>query len=343
MLYASDLAQFGGAFNCAIDDDIDDLADLIARLLAEAVEKRLRRNLSRGYRYRIASLTRVRGRIDILATEAGCLLSMGQVACGFEELTIDTPRNRLVRSALERLSRMVRSDDIALRCRTLGASLARVGVRGSVPPRSELAQEQLGRNDSEDRTMIALAELAFALAIPTEDIGCTAAVEPERDEVWVRRLFEKAVLGFAKRELEASGWSVRGGRSLAWQVDSSSPGLAEFLPGMVTDIVLESPDKGRRVVIDTKFTNIFVEGRFGEERLKSGYLYQIYAYVRSQEGCDAAWDDARGILLHPAVGASINEYGEIQKHRFTFATIDLTQRPSCIRSELKHVLRRLIE
>jgi len=45
--------------------------------------------------------------------------------------------------------------------------------------------------------MVALAQLAFELALPTEESGPTALVTPEREETWVRRLFEKAVVGFA--------------------------------------------------------------------------------------------------------------------------------------------------
>ena len=97
MLYASELTRFKGEFNALVDADSDDLPDLVARLLAKAVERRLRRNLTRGYRSREMALTRVRGRIDILTTEAHQLLDRGEVFCRFHDLTIDTPRNRLVR------------------------------------------------------------------------------------------------------------------------------------------------------------------------------------------------------------------------------------------------------
>ncbi|MDB5599942.1 MAG: 5-methylcytosine-specific restriction enzyme subunit McrC [Xanthobacteraceae bacterium] len=53
------------------------------------------------------ALTSVRGRIDVLETFAGDLLSKGMVACRFEEFTFDTPRNRLVRVALDSLAARV--------------------------------------------------------------------------------------------------------------------------------------------------------------------------------------------------------------------------------------------
>src|ERR1035437_5067060 len=91
MLYASDLTRVGDAFNALVDEDLDDLPDLIARLLANSVERRLHRTLTRGYHRREMVLTRVRGRIDILTTEARLLLSRGEVVCVFQALTPDPP------------------------------------------------------------------------------------------------------------------------------------------------------------------------------------------------------------------------------------------------------------
>jgi 5-methylcytosine-specific restriction enzyme subunit McrC len=339
MLYASDLTRFRGAFNADMDNDIDDLPDLIARLLADSVERRLRRNLTRGYRHREMVLTRVRGRIDVLTTESRLLLSRGEVFCRFEDLTIDTPRNRLVRAALDVIARLVRNRELGNRCRSLASSLARAGVGGGRPSSADSTQDQIGRNESADRFMVALAKLAFDLALPTEDSGSTAFVAPDREEVWVRRLFERAVFGFARVELEPQGWSVRGGVPLTWQVSSLSDGLAAILPRMVTDIVLDPPDGGRRIVIDTKFTSILTTRRFGDVSLKSGYLYQMYAYVRSQEGRDPRWDAAAGLFLHPAIDGALHEHVVIQNHPITFATVDLADRPAGVRKELRRLLR----
>ncbi len=339
MLYASDLTQFQGHFNALVEDDLDKLPDVVAHLLAHSVESRLRRNLTRNYHQRNRVLTRVRGRIDLLATETRQLLSKGEVSCCFHDLTMDTPRNRLVRAALDRMSRLVDNPDLAHQCRSLALDLARAGVSGVRPSRAELATDQIGRNDSADRFMVALARLAFELALPTEEAGAAPLYAPDREEKWVRRLFEKAVLGFARFELESQGWTIRGGLHLEWQVSASSEGLASILPGMVTDIVLDPPCAGRRLVIDTKFTSMVTEGRFGNSSLKSGYLYQMYAYLRSQEGRDAKWGGASGLFLHPAIDSSLHETVVIQNHPITFATVDLSKSVSAIRNELRSLLQ----
>lgn len=53
---------------------------------------------------------------------------------------------------------------------------------------------------------------------------------------------------------------------------------------MRTDVVLDHVAGGRRIVIDTKFNSIVTKGWFREESVRSGYVYQIYAYLMSQSG-----------------------------------------------------------
>ena len=202
---------------------------------------------------------------------------------------------------------------------------------------SELAIDQIARNDAADRFMVALAQLAFDLALPGEDAGPTALVAPEREEKWVRWLFEKAVLGFARVELEPLGWSVRGSAPLNWQVSSASLALPSLLPRMVTDIILDPPHERPRMVVDTKFVSILGSRRFGGTGLKSDYLYQMYAYVRSQEGVDTRSYETAGLFLHPAIDVTIHEHAVIQGHPITFATVNLGASATAIRNELRGI------
>ena len=334
MLYASDLFRTGGIGKLGLEQSPEDLPDLVAEILAHAVEVRQRRSLNLGYRSRNAAVSRVRGRIDVLTTERHQLLDRGLVACRFDELTIDTLRNRFVRAALESISRIVRRD-LAHRCRSLANGMREMGVSGELPTRAQMSTDRFGRNDADDRFMVAAAKLAFELALPTEVAGADVLALPDREETWVRRLFEKAVGGFYEVVLRPQGWSVRCGERLYWQIEQASSGIHNVFPNMQTDIVLDHPSTGRRIVIDTKFTSIVTSGRHRAETLRSGYLYQIYAYLRSQVGRgDDLADSASGLLLHPAIGQMFDETVLIQGHDIRFATVDLTATPAVIRSQL---------
>ncbi len=336
MLYASDLfRQLDVSEDRSFEDNPDNLPDLVAEILAHEVERRLRRNLSYGYRYRHEVLGRVRGRIDLLQTEAHQLLQRGMVACRFDELTIDTPRNRYVRSALEMISRFVRRNDLAHRCRSLVGSLRRQGVVGERPGREETSVERYGRHDAVDRKMVDAARLAFEMAIPTEQTGSRHLPLPDREINWIRRLYEKGVAGFYDVVLSRRGWKVYTGTILRWSTKDSSPRIDQILPTMRTDIVLDHMDDNHRIVIDTKFNSVLSKGWYRNEGIRSGYMYQIYAYLRSQEESGNPLDlHAEGIFLHPSVGEKFNEWVEIQGHRIRFTTVDLSADAKTIRSQL---------
>ena len=335
MLYASELFRTRGIGKVGLEDSPDELPDLVAEILAHAVEQRLRRRLNLGYRTRDAVIHRVRGRIDVLTTERHQLMDRGLVACRFDEFTIDTPRNRFVCAALGHIARIVQRQDIAHRCRALAGSMKAMGVSGEEPTRAQMSMERFGRNDADDRLMVAAAKLAFDLALPTEESGANVLLLADREERWVRSLFEKAVGGFYEIVLTSQGWDVRCGKTMRWQIEQKSEGIDQILPTMRTDVVLDHPATGQRVVIDTKFASIVTGGWHREETLRSGYVYQIYAYLHSQIGGDDPLAEyASGLLLHPAIGQMLDETVVIQGHAIRFATVDLTAKPADIRTQL---------
>lgn len=342
LAYASDLAAFGNRFDGQADDAAD-LPELLARLLTLVVERRLRHNLTRAYEPRAAVLNRVRGRIDWLQTESGMLLQRGEVACRFEDLTHDTPRNRLVRAALEAMAGRVTDRVVATSCRTLARQLDLLGVRAVRPSRAEMARERFGRHDAEDRAMVTVAELALDLVLPSEAVGDVSATRLERDENLLRRIFERAVAGVCRFELHGKdGWTVRRQKPLKWSVSEASSGLPQWLPGMYADVVLEQRTAAgcRRVVVETKFADALTRNQHGKVRFRNEHLYQLYAYLQTQAGAgDAVADRAEGVLIYPTVGPQIDEWAVIQDHRIRVATVDLAGRSASIRARLLDLAR----
>jgi 5-methylcytosine-specific restriction enzyme subunit McrC len=147
------------------------------------------------------------------------------------------------------------------------------------------------------------------------------------------------VAGFYDVTLSGTGWCVSAGKTMGWLIESKTLGIEKLLPSMRTDIVLDHLGEGRRIIIDTKFNSIVVKGWYRDETLRSGYLYQIYAYLRSQEGKgDPLADKSSGLLLHPSVGDMVNEAVVIQGHEIRFATVNLGGEAKEIRKQLLDVL-----
>ena len=338
-LFAYDLARFHGRFEAEIEDS-PDFKSLIARLLCHVVKIRLKRNLSFGYQRREDTLKRVRGRIDLLKTESHALLRRGEIACRFDELTIDTPRNRLVRAALTALSRLLNDPALSHNARMLAGSLGRAGVSGLMPSRAEITSDQIARHESGDRLMVSLAKAVFDLVLPTEEEGARALSEAQRDQTEFRKLFEKAIGKFFEVELpREEGWNVNPGKYIYWPIGAASAGVNLYLPNMITDIILENELNDRQIIIDTKFTNILTKSQYGDgQRFKSGHIYQLYSYLRSQERPDNPPSlSAEGMLLYPAIGVDIDEAVELQGHIVRFVTIDLAKPTNVVIEKLRRL------
>ena len=336
MFYASDLSHHDKTSRKDVEENPDDIADIVAEILCYHVEKRLRRNLSFGYQNKVATLNSVRGRIDLLYTESHQLLSKAEVHCRFAELTVDTPRNRYVRAALQYLAVLKQLDkERKHKCRMLAMQLEAIGVGRQKPHNYGAKSERFGLHDSADRLMLYAADLAFSLALPTDIDGNHYMLSPDRDKKWLQTLFEKAVLGFYTIKLEKC--KVKS-ESLKWDRQKETKRIKDILPQMQTDISIKNKSSGERLIIDTKFNEIIIKGRHRDQTLRSDNIYQIYAYVRSQERHEdqLSWSTT-GMLLHPTVGGEdYNEWVIIQGHEFKFCTVNLA-------ASAKHITTQLLE
>lgn len=135
--------------------------------------------------------------------------------------------------------------------------------------------------------------------------------------------------------LDEAQWLVSTGKTLSWPIEEATEGIAQVFPSMRTDIVIDRRDQPHRLVIDTKFTGVVGHGWHREQSLRSGYVYQLYAYLRSQVGRGDPWaDHASGLLLHPAINGDFDESVLIQGHRMRFATVELASSHQLIKQRL---------
>ena len=354
------------------EDPPAEICVLVARMLCHEVQLRLRRQLNRDYLPTEAVLTRLRGRIDLLTTERHQLLRQGRIACKFHNFTIDTPRNRFVKSALEKMEAQLmrlagdprlrdqamdkwtqQAKDFAKLSRQLSRLMHEMGVLAPAPAPGSPALENFGRHDSVDRPMVELAKLAHALALPTEEPADPRGIprpEIDKNPTWLGEIFEKAVLGFFSIDSEMQNWTAKSSNQ-KWNFDeqNSSDGIGELLPEMRTDIVLTDQKDGRQIVIETKFGKSLTNRKDvkGRPKLISSHLYQLYAYIMTQNqsipDSDATDDGTivEGVLLYPTSNQrqKLDEHATIQNHRFRFLTINLADDSDKITEQLRQIAR----
>lgn len=324
LLYAWDLARYRDRWPLAAETS-PSLLGLLARVLVDTTRDIARRGLARSYVPESQALRGIRGRIDFARSLKRLSFSHGVAHCRFDAFGIDTLHNRILYSTLHRLARDVRvtgGDDRKVRMlrRELTGLVRRLDGITPVETTTALFNRlPIGRNGDPYPLAMNVCRLVHRLEMPTERQGPAALAALIHDEIARDRLFERFALNFYRLHLgdafEASS------EALSW------PDAFEcrYAPGMRTDITLRSRrPPGRRIVIDTKFSaTTLAAPPFGDAAFKSADLYQIYAYLRSQEEKSDAHRTASGILLYPVVGVHLDEHMLVQGHRIRVATVDL--------------------
>lgn len=337
LLYASNLYRsLGKQQRIQLENNPEDLIKLAAKLYCDITEK-LMRSLSCGYIQQTQILNRVRGKIDILATVRQHLLEKGRIQCQFEVLTIDTPKNRYIHAAAHTLLRLIEDEKLKIRCQKIISHFNTLKIGQST--HYDFRADYFDRSGTQDRYLLTLCRLIFKMAIPTEQAGVQSVEQINKTDTWLRQLFEKATIGFARVNLPASSWKISSGKQLSWQQESASNHINKFLPDMQTDLIIEHTACQHRMIIDTKCTSIVRQSRSKKDKFKSEHIYQLYAYLRSQEKTtDTPSCHATGMLLYPAIDENINEHVIIQNHIIKFSTINLQEDSSLIRKNLLHLL-----
>jgi 5-methylcytosine-specific restriction enzyme subunit McrC len=325
LLYAWDLAAWRGQFKGAVEDS-PQLLGLLGRVLVEASEPLLRRQLGRQHRERQESIRGIRGRIDFGQSLKRLEFESGRATCTFSELDVDTPRNRILRATLERLVHEPRLRGVEaaakvedLRHRLRSAVRRMDGVSSVRLSPIDFTRLALGRNDNDYRLPLAICELIFSLRLPTQLVGDAVLASLLSDEMRFSSLFESFVRNFYRHHYSVELTVQR--ERLSWGDQLNNP----FVPSMNTDISMEEKNPpNRRLIIDAKYyAKTLDQGPFGGPKFKADNLYQMYAYLRTQEDRGPRFRDAEGMLLYPTTQQELDEAMEVQGHRIRIATVNL--------------------
>jgi 5-methylcytosine-specific restriction enzyme subunit McrC len=311
---------------CVDDLETTEVVELFARILHGATTRIFRRGIDRSYRATTELVTGARGRIELTPTLTRDLLSRGQTVCTYDQLTIDSPPNQVLKAAAERILGTTRLDvRIAALMRECIGLLRGVS---SVPLSIRLCREaQLHQNNQAYRVPIAIGELLATESLIDEQTGTVVFKDFDRADGPMARLFQDFVKNFLLREQDS--FHVRS-PSVRWGGLEGSSAARAVIPGMFTDVCLERGEYC--AVIETKYySNPFV-GHHGARRIPSGHLYQLYSYVTNLAFTKAPVD---GVLMYAEPGDALDEEFALQDHRIRVLTLNLA-------TEWRHIHQRLI-
>jgi 5-methylcytosine-specific restriction enzyme subunit McrC len=300
---------------------------LLASVLIRLMQQRLRIGLGHEYVQEANLLRGIRGRIRFGESLKRHALDEGKLVCEFQGYSANSLKNQIIRSTLARLMKVGRfgpqpalAKEIQQKLRHLIRDLDGIDFVELTPDLIRRQMYARSGHDHDYRLMLSICDLIVQRQMPSDSEGHTRALVPliDREQLVLYRVYERFVANFYRLHLR--DWDVSAQKRLEWHAAEAN----ERLPLMIPDIVLQEKNSGRMIVLDTKFTaQSLVENPWGKAVFDSSHMYQLYAYLKSQEHVSEAHRTALGILLYPAVNSRFSERVKLQGHQIRIESVDL--------------------
>jgi 5-methylcytosine-specific restriction enzyme subunit McrC len=329
---------WGWTLTEAFVEEAPTLDSLLSSLLIRLMQQRLRIGLGHDYIDESNTLRGIRGRINFAETIKGHALERGQLSCEFQRYHLNCLKNQIIRSTLSRLVKVGQFGAETAHVRELQQKLRRLlrdldGI-DFVELTPDLIRRQLyarSGHDHDYRLMLSICDLIVQRQMPGDSEGHTRALVPliDREQLVLYKVYERFVANFYRLQLK--DWEVSAQKRLEWHAAEAN----EHLPLMIPDIMMQQRSTRRMIILDTKFTaQSLAENQWGKLLFDSSHLYQLYAYLKSQEHVSEAHRKAVGILLYPAVRNKFSERVKLQDHVIRIESVDLAAPWQAIEAQL---------
>lgn len=270
-------------------EPFENLADLFAAILTIGIASQRRRGFEHGYNAELDELMGVRGRINMQETARLRSQKRQEISCEYDEYTVDTYKNRILRTCAELL---VRSKKVPKE-RRLALKRALIPLRSDVgevdPIRIEWARLRYHRNNSSYKLLMNVCYMVVQGYILSTDKGETSLADII-DKQKLHRLFQAFVLEYFRER-----GSELGVRASAKEISrKASAGAPPFLPNLYTDIYLEN--ENQVLIIDAKCYGKILEMNHGKRMMRPSHLNQIQSYV--VHDAHESSNEVNGMLLY---------------------------------------------
>ena len=308
-------------------EDFDNAAELCAAILERGVSLQLKRGLGQEYVSRSEARSSLRGKIEVTESVKSQAILRRQLVCSYDEFSVDTTMNRVIKATVALL---VRSDISKARKKSLKKLMVFFAAVRDIDLHTVDWNMRYDRNNRTYRMLMAVCWLVVKGLLQTQSDGSVRMMD-FFDEQRMSRLYEKFILEYYRREhpqLRASASFID------WALDD---GMSDGLPAMRSDITLSA--RGRVLIIDAKYYTSTMQTYYEKKTVKSGNLYQIFAYVKNKQAAlERAGDgtEVSGMLLYAATDEEVQPDAtyRMSGNRISATTLDLDRPFDEIRAQL---------
>ncbi len=313
-------------------EPFENVAELMAKILMLGISRQIKRGLGRAYMPQTETLASLRGKVNLSESIKMQTLWRKQLVCTYDEFSIDSPMNRIIKSTVELLLHADISKESKKELRQQMAYFSEVDC---VDLHTVNWNIHYDRNNQTYRMLIAACFLVVKGLLQTEADGrWKLNMDFPNDRVKCH-LYEKFILGYYKKEFK--GKLTANASRIDWQLDDENKIM---LPIMQSDIMLSRGD--RVLIIDAKFYEKNTQENYNKHTIPSGNLYQIFTYVKNKEAELQGKDhEVAGMLLYAKTDEEIfpNQSYRMSGNQISARTLDLNQPFEGIQRDLDAIAR----
>ena len=322
-------------------DSCPSVLDLLSRLLTKGADFLLKRGIAKEYCTHEEEITGIKGKLELAKTFKANRYHEGKTICTLDDLTGDILLNQIVYTTMYRLlgnkdlDESVRKDLRRTFLRFPKVSIIDIS-------RSVFKDVRLNRNSRFYRLILNVSEMLYANMLPAENHpGEYRFLDFTRDENIMNDIFESFLRNFYLKECRKEFPIVKRTK-IHFQLDAINSEDEGLLPEMETDVTLDNPKEGKRIILDAKYYNEMFVSRYGtSKKLRREHVSQITSYIEGQEDANIQYTlHTKGIMVYPMTNVSV-ENADFKKngHVYRFCTIDLGQDWKQIDKRLREIIQ----
>ncbi len=306
-----------------------DLLEILIRVFAKRLHTAIRKGIPRRYELQEEDISILRGKLNVPRQFTRFAGRTDQLACIWDELTENTPLNRVLKVTVNLLFRLSKSTENR---RLLSALKERYdSVGDSATPLSE--RVSLDRINAQYHDLYKLARLFLSRQYQSTTSGKGLGITMLFS---MNQLFENFIGKCLKRALEPQRYAVHLQHQQRYAIRGRNGSSRMF--NLRPDIVIRSNKDQKHIILDTKWKELSCSDN--KRGVSESDIYQVLEYGR-------AYDASRIILLYPwhqkfSQNDGINdewEANDSSKLPLDIATVDLSKEPQEIISQLPFKLR----
>lgn len=311
-------------------EKFENTAELLSAILVKGVTIQIKRGLNRTYLEKAESLSCLRGKINITESIKQQTIIKQQLICTYEEFSVDSYMNRILKTTMELL---LRYDISKLRKKELKKLLLYFKDIKTIDIYNINWKFKFYRNNQSYQMLMSICYLILKGLLQTTTDGSVKLMQ-FLDEQRMCRLYEKFILEYYKKEhpeIKANSSQI------FWQLDDE---FSTMLPIMQTDIMLSK--ENITLIIDAKYYEHTTQIKYGNNTLHSNNLYQIFTYVKNK---DAEYGElphtVSGMLLYAQTDELIqpNQIYHMSGNKISVCTLNLNRPFKEIANQLDNIVK----